>query len=616
LALALTVAAQPLSPHVATVALEGAEVAASDVTEAGAFQALSPARVLDTRTGNGATGPVGAGRSVAVQITGRGGIPATGVSAVAINLTATAPTASGYLTAHPDGTARPTVSTLNYAKSQTIANMATVPVGSNGAIRLYNGSPGTVQLVGDIAGYYLGSPVSDPSVLGQWGAVQPWPEVSVHAALTYTGKVLTFQGDFSSGGQQYLLDPATGATTQVPNAAADLFCAGQAVLADGRILVVGGTSTSGGLGTTTITAFNPATETWQTLAPMHHPRWYPTATTLADGRVLVTSGANTSATDLVKVPEVYDPTTNTWTDLTTASRSIPSYPFMYQLPDGRVMQAGASEEATSTIALDIASQQWGTIDGRTVDGASITNYAPGKFLKAGSASDSGFTGPSAATAFTLDLNQPNATWQPTSSMAYPRSFVNLTALPDGTVLATGGATDKSGYNEANAVLPAEVWNAAAGTWTTVAAMSVPRLYHSVALLLPDGRVFVSGSGGDPGVPDEQNYQIYSPSYLFKGARPTITSVPSAVQYGTSVTVQTPDAASIASVSLIRTCSVTHSFDQNARAESLSFTQTSGGLNLQLPADGKLAPPGHYLLSIVNGDGVPSVSAMVHLTAAP
>jgi N-acetylneuraminic acid mutarotase len=587
------------------------------VTEAGAFQALSPARVLDTRTGNGATGPVGAGGSVAVQLTGRGGIPSSGVSAVAINLTATAPTAAGYLTAFPDGTTRPTASTLNYARSQTIANMVTIPVGSNGAIRLYNGSAGTVHYVGDIAGYYLsGNPTSDASRMGAWGAVQPWPEVSVHAALTYTGKVLTFQGDFSSGGQQYLLDPATGTTTQVPNAAADLFCAGQAVLSDGRILVVGGTSTSGGLGTTTITAFNPATETWQTLAPMHHPRWYPTATTLADGRVLVTSGANTSSTDLVQVPEVYDPNTNTWTDLTTATRSIPYYPFMYQLPNGRVMQAGASEQATSTIALDVASQQWATIDGRTVDGASITNYAPGKFLKAGSASDSGFTGSSAATAFTLDLNQANATWQPTASMAYPRSFVNLTNLPDGTVLATGGATDKSGYNEGNAVLPAEVWDPAAGTWHTVAAMSVARLYHSVALLLPDGRVFVSGSGGDPGVPDEQNYQIFSPSYLFKGARPTITSAPSAVQYSKTIAVQTPDAASIASVSLIRTGSVTHSFDQNTRAQTLTFARTAGGLTVQMPANGNLAPPGYYMLFIVNGNGVPSVSAMVRLTSAP
>ncbi|PVZ60827.1 galactose oxidase-like domain-containing protein, partial [Arthrobacter sp. H-02-3] len=456
--------------------------------------------------------------------------------------------------------------------------------------------------------------VNDPAVVGSWGPVQAWPEVSIHAVLTNTGKVLTFQGDFTQGGQQYLLDPVTGSYIQVPNAAADLFCAGQAVLPDGRILVVGGTATSGGLGIRNVDAFSPVTEAWQVLAPMHYPRWYPTGTTLGDGRVLVTSGANTGATDLVQIPEIYDTQHNTWSDLSTATKNIPYYPFMYQLPDGRVLQAGASEQATSTLALNVATQQWSTIDSRLIDGASITNYAPGKFLKAGSASDSGFSGASSNSAFTLDMNLPNPTWQPTASMQYPRSFVNLTTLPDGTVLATGGGTDKSGSDASKAVKPAEIWSPATGTWTTVAALTAPRLYHSTALLLPDGRVFVSGSGGATGVPDETNYQIYSPPYLFKGARPTISSVPATVQYNASAFVQTPNATNVRSVSLIRTGSVTHSFDQNTRALSLPFTQTSGGLNVQMPSNGNYAPPGYYMLSIVDNNGVPSAASMVRFPA--
>ena len=454
----------------------------------------------------------------------------------------------------------------------------------------------------------------DPSVVGSWGPVQAWPEVSIHAALTNTGKVLTFQGDFTQGGQQYLLDPATGSYIQVPNAVADLFCAGQAVLPDGRILVVGGTATSGGLGIRSVDAFNPGTEAWQVLAPMHYPRWYPTGTTLGDGRVLVTSGANTSSTDLVQIPEIYDSQQNAWSDLAAATKNIPYYPFMYQLPDGRVIQAGASEQATSTLALNVATQQWSTIDSRVIDGASITNYAPGKFMKAGSSSDGGFSGLSSNTAFTLDMNLPNPMWQPTASMQYPRSFVNLTNLPDGTVLATGGATDRSGQDDTKAVKPAEIWNPAAGTWTTVAALTAPRLYHSTALLLPDGRVFVSGSGGDTGVTDQKSYQIYSPAYLFKGARPTMSSVPATVQYNASTFVQTPNATDIRSVSLIRTGSVTHSFDQNTRALSLPFSQASGGLNVQMPSNGNYAPPGYYMLSIIDGNGVPSVASMVRFPA--
>ncbi|HEY2556778.1 MAG TPA: galactose oxidase-like domain-containing protein [Diaminobutyricibacter sp.] len=458
------------------------------------------------------------------------------------------------------------------------------------------------------------SNAADPSVVGSWGPVVPWPEVSIHAALTNTGKILTWMGDFSQGGQQYLLDPTTGNYTQVPDAAVDLFCAGQAVLADGRIAVIGGTATQGGLGIKNVNAFDPVTSTWEPLAPMNYPRWYPTGTTLGDGRVLVTSGSDTTSTDLVQVPEVYNPPTDSWTSLPGATKLIPYYPFMYQLPDGRILQNGASEDPTGTQVLDMSTLQWTTIDSRVLDGASVTSYAPGKFLKAGTASDGGFSGQSAKTAYTLDMNQPNPTWQPTASMAFARSFVNLTTLPDGNVLATGGSTDKSGQNESLAVKPAELWHPSTGTWSTVASLTAPRLYHSVALLLPDGRVFVSGGGGDTGVTNEENYQIYSPPYLFKGARPTITAAPSTVQYNSTAFVKTPDAAGIQSVMLVRTGSITHGFDQNTRSIPLSFTQTTGGLNVQMPVNGNAAPPGYYMLFIVNGAGVPSVAAMTRFPA--
>src|SRR5262249_44488438 len=270
---------------------------------------------------------------------------------------------------------------------------------------------------------------------------------------------------------------------------------------------------------------------WQNLAPMQFPRWYATGTTMGDGRVLVTSGYNTRSGDLITTPEVYDVLTNTWSTLPNATQSQPVYPFQYQLPDGRILWAGASEVATATKVLNVATQTWTSIDSRVIDGASIVNYAPNKFMKAGSAADSGDSGPSSKTAFTLDMSQPNPTWQPTSSMAFARSFVNLTSLPDGTVLATGGDTEKSGFDAANGVLDAELWNPTTGAWNTMAKMTEVRLYHSGAVLLPDGRVFVAGGGGDPGVPDHKTAQIYSPPYLFKGPRPTITSAPGTVQYG-------------------------------------------------------------------------------------
>ena len=204
-------------------------------------------------------------------------------------------------------------------------------------------------------------------------------------------------------------------------------------------------------------------------------------------------------------------------------------------------------------------------------------------------------------------------WQQVPSMVYPRSFMNMTVLPDGTVLATGGETDRNGGNIANAVYPAELWSPATQTWTTMASMHTPREYHSTALLLPDGRVVESGMGSDFGnVPDEKSAEFYSPPYLFKGARPTITQAPTQISYGSNFSITTPDAASITTVVLIRNGGVTHFFDQNTRYLPLSFTQSSGGLTATAPVDGRLAPPGYYMLFIVNSNGVPSIAPMVQV----
>ena len=482
--------------------------------------------------------------------------------------------------------------TLAARATDTAGNTATTPAVS---VTVANGAAGAAQV-------------------GQWGPLIPLPAVAIHSALLPSGRILFWQGDFATGGQQYVLDPQTGIVTQVPDAAADLFCAGQAVLADGRVLVVGGTATNGGLGVPNLTAFNWHSESWEALAPMHFPRWYATGTTLSDGKVLATSGSNRSAEDIVPVPELYSPVSNTWQSLTAASHSMPIYPFIYQLPDGRIAHLGGSEQPTASEVLNLATNQWSTIDSRVIDGGSIANYAPGKFIKAGSAADDGFSGNSLKTAYTLDMNNAGATWQPTSDMNFPRSFLNLTNLPDGTVLATGGGTDKSGFIDADAVLPAEDWNPGTGAWAKYASMSAPRLYHSVAVLLPDGRVYVAGGGGDPGVTDQRSAQIFSPPYLFKGPRPTISSAPSTVQYGSPAFVATPDAASITRVSLIRTGSVTHAFDQNARATSLTFSQAAGGLNIDIPANRNDVPPGYYMLFLVNGQGVPSVASFVRFPA--
>src|SRR5438046_1177212 len=151
-----------------------------------------------------------------------------------------------------------------------------------------------------------------------------------------------------------------------------------------------------------------------------------------------------------------------------------------------------------------------------------------------------------------------------------------------------------------------MWDPPTERWTTMASAQAVRLYHSAALLLPDGRVLTTGCD------DITQVALYSPPYLFAGARPTITSAPAAVSFGQSYFVETPDAANIAKVRWIRLGSVTHAFNMNQRINSLSFSQAPGGLNVVSPSNPNLAPPGHYLLFILNANGVPSIAKIVQL----
>jgi hypothetical protein len=247
-------------------------------------------------------------------------------------------------------------------------------------------------------------------------------------------------------------------------------------------------------------------------------------------------------------------------------------------------------------------------------------YRPNKIMKAGSWADPDFYGPDAyatqAGTAVLDMNAPTPAWRSTAPMNNARAYGNLTLLPDGTVLASGGMTGSDGIDLTKAVLPTEIWNPDTETWTQVASLHIGREYHSTALLLPDGRVLMAGGGQLPGTAavNQTNAEIYSPPYLFKGTRPTITNAPSLVQYGSSITVTTPDAASITKVSLVRLPSVTHAFDQNQRFQFLNFTANAGSLTVQAPANGNLAPAGHYMLFVVNSNGVPSVASIVRFPA--
>ena len=233
---------------------------------------------------------------------------------------------------------------------------------------------------------------------------------------------------------------------------------------------------------------------------------------------------------------------------------------------------------------------------------SAVMYDNGKVLVVGGGD------PPTNTAEVIDLNASTPAWRQVASMAFARRQLNTTVLPDGKVLVTGG-TSGPGFNNTNTpVFAAEMWDPATETWTTMASQQFPRLYHSGAVLLPDARVLTIGGDNVP------QTEIYEPPYLFKGARPTINSAPGTVSYGQTFFVETPNAASITQVTWIRLSSVTHSFNMNQRINRLSFSQVAGGLNVVAPSNANLTPPGHYMLFILNSNGVPSVAKIIRVTS--
>ncbi|HEU5040792.1 MAG TPA: galactose oxidase-like domain-containing protein, partial [Gemmatimonadales bacterium] len=469
---------------------------------------------------------------------------------------------------------------------------------------------------------------------GKWDAPVQWDIVPLHMSMLPTGKIIAW-GKFETDGmmgQPRLWDPSQGGPAGAPTVANDtmLFCAGHTLMADGRLMVSGGHKEDDrGLDVTNI--FDPASETWVPGLPkMAKGRWYPTVTTLPDGRVVTIAGKDTTKT-VVRVPEIWEG--NQWVQLPGANLELPYYPRDFVDPkSGRVFYAG---ERISSLWLDVDGSSAGG-RGRWIDGpdhiykfnrdyGSAAMYDTGKILYVGGGGDPGWDTPDpranvpTATAEKIDLTATSPTWQDAGSMAARRRHLNATVLPDGTVLVTGGISGGGELNDVNTpVKAAELWDPATNDWTTLASQQVTRAYHSVSLLMLDGTV-LSGASGDafvPGTgqpyPAERNHEIFHPPYLFKGSRPTIADVPSEVSYGQTFTVTTPNAAQIAAVRWIRLPSVTHAFDANGRANTLSFTRVTSGVQVEAPANANLAPPGHYVLYILNRNGVPSTGEIIRI----
>ncbi|MGA9524679.1 MAG: galactose oxidase-like domain-containing protein, partial [Myxococcaceae bacterium] len=465
-------------------------------------------------------------------------------------------------------------------------------------MKRYNSKAG--RFVGLLVGMLAGAAAwGQPAVVGEWTEPFPWMDNATHATLLHTGKVLTWN-EFEPD-EFHLWDPASGASTLAAAPGYNVFCTGHALLADGRVLVSGGSlGTNRGMPNASI--YDPTLDTWTRLPDMNDGRWYPTNTPLPNGDMLVTAGTvNQRRLGENRLPQVWQTSLGTWRDLTGALRTVEQYPMMFLAPDGRVFMAGPGPMSAylDTSGTGAWTEVGPRAAGECISGSAVM-YEDGKILVSGGGEDF----PTDAVEV-IDLNSPAPTWRTVQPMGQPRKQHNMTLLPDGTVLVTGGSSGPGKDDVNNPVLPTELWDPATERFTVLASSSRFRGYHSTALLLPDGRVLSTG-----GQQSEDDAQIFSPPYLFKGPRPTLGAAPPRVAYGETFTVSTPDAASITRVTWLRLGSVTHAFNQNQRINRLAFTREAGGLRVTAPANSNLAPPGDHLLFILNDQGVPSVGAWI------
>jgi hypothetical protein len=464
---------------------------------------------------------------------------------------------------------------------------------------------------------------------GVWRLLDFGTQVNpVHAALLHTGDVLFFAG---SGNDEAKLAAQQFRTRvwrypspvlEAPDTPIDLFCCGHAFLADGRLLAAGGTLTYDPFrGLRDALVFDPVARTWSAVPSMAGGRWYPSLAPLPDGRIVAVSGLGEDG-NLNVVPEVYSPADDEWAPLASPG-PVPMYGHLVLLADGRILYTGGQYGGNNGQRPTLWDPATG--DAREVPGLTVPdlrNQSASVLLPpaqdqrvmvvGGGAADMHVMVPAVADAAVVDLTQPAPRYQPVAPLHHARMHLCATLLPDRTVLVNGGAMMEE--SAAMAAFDAEIFDPVTGTWLMGATSRVARLYHSVAVLVPDGRVVTAGSNPARRT-EELRIEVYWPPYLFRGPRPAITlATTAAVGYGDTLTVTVAGERPLGSLALLRPGATTHSADNEQRLVDVAFTaRDDGQISVHLPGDAALAPPGWYMLFAVDVAGVPSSAAWLQLS---
>ena len=494
---------------------------------------------------------------------------------------------------------------------------------------------------------------------GSWALGQNTTAVAIHAAILPNGKIFYLAGSGYHRDRPHgpfdarIVDVSTGSDISLP-LTEDLFCIGITHLPNGNVLLAGGTlmydtdpdNCGGewkGLNSTYEVDWTSNSLVW--VASMAHGRWYPTLVTLPDGKAFVVNGLDEYGTPN-RLVEIYDPTSKTWSKkfdpgngLTYCvgnnqvgecpgagspcygsanngvAPTIGVYPRMHLMPSGLVITCGGQVAVRS---FDPATGRWAQLTQTSIYrhyGASFLlplhniSSERGKILLVGGSPTSGDYATTSAEILDFDSGTSTSpVVRQVAPITYRRKMQAPVILPNGKCVIFGGS-------ERNNTIPVripEIFDPTTESWQALPTASVNRVYHQVSLLLPDGRVWTAGSTVASGT-EENRTEIYSPSYLFQGPRPVISGSPNIGDYGGTITIQTPDALTASSVSLVRLMSSTHHYEANQRLIWLQIlNRNPTTLTVSAPINNKVAPPGPYMIHVLNPLGVPSVAKIIQI----
>ena len=472
-------------------------------------------------------------------------------------------------------------------------------------------------------------PPAGPAAVGTWKVLDvDMPLRTVHSTLLHDGRLLLIAGSGNDGTQfaagtfrAVVWSPDTNVYTDVP-VPYDMFCAGHVTLADGKVLIAGGTLAFPGQdqgpntfkGSNKSYYFDPSDNQFHRLSDMAGAHWYPTLTKLGDGDVWSAGGLDEKAEGTV-LTEMFDSSQMKWLPAGQVPQTWSfwgTYPHMYLLDDGMLFYSGGHTFGNGLPGTGASLYDWRTAqiwdvpglrqkDLRDQAGSVLLPPAQDQKVMIVGGGNTDTNNPATNTVDIIDLSQASPAYRAGPDLPGPgKMYVNLVTLPDRTVLAADGAQ----YNRSTNVNTAAIYDPESGLWTSIDGDPIGRNYHSSATLLPDGRVVVLGSN-----PLDNSFElkisVYSPSYLYKGERPTASGMPTAAKYGASFPITV--SGDVVSASLTAPMSPTHQTDTNARLVDLPVAGTGNSRVVQIPDNPNLLPPGPYMLTVLDSNGVPSTA---------